>query len=207
MSGGPGYHGWTHRPASQGGTDPVPFTPQLPYARVARGGAQVAVTTDTDSLLDWSSFLNQGGADYFDTAFTDGAGVEGIQILQPGVYSFMAYTRATENNAGNVLPPTLCYHITTALDGVQDFGTDWFAVGPHEGWLKHYPAGAYTPPTKSAFSSANIQLGGSFTVPITSSDLAFRDAFTCRIFSEGSTGAWKYGTSFLFIIRLGDIAA
>ena len=196
-------HGRRH---AADGEDPVPFNVSIPYVRMVRS-TLVSVATDADEYLDWNSTLNQGGSAYFDETFVDGSGVEGVKILQPGIYAFQASTLVTEDNAGNVVPPTLCYHLISALDGVADFSDAMTYVSGTEGWLKHYPAGAYTPPTSSPFASAKVHLGGAFTLPVLSSDLSFRDCFSCRIFSEGSTGAWKYGPSYLHIARLGDIAA
>lgn len=196
-------HGWTHRPASQGGTDPVPFSPTIPWVQRARTST-VDVAADTDAYIDWATYSDHGGTDYF-ADYTDGNGVKGIKILDTGLYVFTANVLVTENNGTDVIPPTLATLIATGLDGTNNFGTSALVLSATEGWMRNNPAGAYVAPNFSPVSKSQ-RLGGTFIYPFTSSDLSSYDTFTCRIVSKNSTAAWRYSVSLLTIARIGDLA-
>lgn len=85
------YHAWTHRPKSQGGTDPIDFPsgPVMLRALYApSGGAAVATATETAILFD--TWENEDDTIYGETL--SGGDLQKVSLLRPGVYSVTVHT-------------------------------------------------------------------------------------------------------------------
>jgi hypothetical protein len=86
MSAGPKYHGWTHRPASEGGTDPIPGlgASDLSWAL----GSQAEVATAKTSSWYYAQFSSIGTNDTsaFELADVSGTSSQYVQINEEGYY-------------------------------------------------------------------------------------------------------------------------
>jgi hypothetical protein len=81
------YHGWTHAPKEQGGTDPIPsVAAEFPWARRSKGfdASNQIIGTGTVTAVTFNHDYNMGagesGEGYFDVLS------DSIEILQDGVY-------------------------------------------------------------------------------------------------------------------------
>lgn len=63
------YHGWTHAPKEQGGTDPIPITPgaSLGHAYIKWNGSTVSVPADTWSNIDATALGNADWGEGFES--------------------------------------------------------------------------------------------------------------------------------------------
>jgi len=82
---GPAYHGWTHRPRAQGGTDPIDFPASggLPVAIGLRGEA--SFTTSSGALPFTSISWNDDSLFGYDGV--SGSSAKYVTVNQDGVYS------------------------------------------------------------------------------------------------------------------------
>lgn len=93
---GPAYHGWTHRPKSEGGTDPIPglsagFTPL--WATAQMFNKTIADAGDTYDLLFDKLFSNSATA--FEAANVGTGEYEYVQINEPGFYLYWSQLYAS----------------------------------------------------------------------------------------------------------------
>lgn len=58
---GPDYHGWTHRPKADGGTDPIPTASYVPPTAIATKGLGNVTLTGYDILTFTSMYATPGG--------------------------------------------------------------------------------------------------------------------------------------------------
>lgn len=91
MSPGPNYHGWTHRPKAQGGTDPIPGVTTSAWARIAKGfdAANQTINNNTNTDLTFNHDYNMGSGESGEGYFTPN-GTTGLNILAHGIYILTA---------------------------------------------------------------------------------------------------------------------
>ena len=86
---GPAYHGWTHRPAAEGGTDPIPVAAAGDLAWAYASGLKSGTPTSGKYVPTWSGLrTNTDG-------FVEGASITGgaatwIQLNEAGYYLIRA---------------------------------------------------------------------------------------------------------------------
>lgn len=200
-----GLHARDHLP---GGADPLPGGAWAQLNRTTAVSVGSGTSYDTDAFVDWETTTIYG--DTYFAAMTDGNGVEGVKILQPGLYGVMAHVAFRDNNASNEVPPTLRVMVASAMDEPSDYATD-FGTGAWNpsltgGWMAFNPAGTpYVVPTISPASGV-LYLGGTFILAVTADDLAFsQDSLTCRVASEGGTDDWQWYPANLRVHHLGPV--
>jgi hypothetical protein len=82
---GPAYHGWTHRPKAQGGTDPIPVeSGSLKWCH-AFAGAQSITPSSGDYFFTWNH-LYASDSDTFEVSDVTAGRGDWIQINTPGYY-------------------------------------------------------------------------------------------------------------------------
>jgi hypothetical protein len=82
---GPKYHGWTHRPASEGGTDPIPVTAGgLTWAH-AFASAQTITPSSGDYFFSWDGLWASDSTTFEVVDLTAGRG-DYVQINTAGYY-------------------------------------------------------------------------------------------------------------------------
>ena len=87
---GPAYHGWTHRPKSEGGTDPIPIAAASDLSWALAGASQVAVA-DAGAFYSFTfdSLYSNSTTDFESANVTTGRAAW-IQINTPGYYEMQA---------------------------------------------------------------------------------------------------------------------
>ncbi len=110
---GPSYHGWTHRPKGQGGTDPVP--PFTTWAKCTRNTAQT-VTTTTE--LEFINFRTNDTATF---GWDETGDPSGLLIRDEGLYMVLA---DVIYNAGDIGVERSIYSHWDALSAGVTFGNE-----------------------------------------------------------------------------------
>lgn len=192
-------HGWTHRPASQGGTDPIPAS-VIPYAYLRLSGQTSVTSTDSYNVdtVPGSLSSNTNDADTFDL-YTDINGKKGIHVLRSGVYHWHWSAQVQENNAGNTIPPRVELYLQlmsqTQVDaslGFDDVPSNWKFPTDH----------AYAQYLGSGAVAANdyASLHAAWAIPTTDNFY-----YAPRILSVGGAANWRYGNVWVWASRIGDI--
>lgn len=221
MSGGPGYHGWTHRPASQGGTDPVPIALPGPVAlqylitTTTIDGSASPDSYNTLAWIDWSTQAvspSYDSAAYFEVVSDVGDGNPGMRILQPGVYRIWLSTELNAPSDGYI-PPYV--HIRPGRD-LGDLNGEFNTFVPIGcgGQLQHRHNGLFSvkitddglPSDTSGWSNTpNIVIGAQFDYVIEESGY-FPTTVSAQIRSSRGEYEWGYSSTFMTLFRIGDIS-
>lgn len=82
----PSYHGWTHRPKAQGGTDPIPVAGAITWAKTI--GAGNMPDAGTTYPFEWLMLSTNDTAGYEMNDITAGTSFNWIQINEPGYYIY-----------------------------------------------------------------------------------------------------------------------
>lgn len=110
------YHGWTHRPKAQGGTDPI----EIPGSDLPGFHAHLTtshtLTTANDTVLLFDEWTMDGAAgEFFNEGALSGGRLEGFRLVQEGWYSLNCWIDWSTNPA-------------SGFAGIMmlDFDNDWF---------------------------------------------------------------------------------
>lgn len=94
MSPGPNYHGWTHRPKEQGGTDPIPAADAAEIKSIVCTGASETMFSDSESNVVWQTNDNRNPECFTPELFSSPDYYQ-IRILEDGVYTATCYFTAS----------------------------------------------------------------------------------------------------------------
>lgn len=204
----PAFHGWTHRSKAQGGTDPIEMPGPVLFAGRGTGAATTVTTPWTLEVIPtMSAFMetNDSGNTVFEE-IQDSNGVNGVRIIQEGLYlitAFMAVTFA--GGATRLMPKFLKAEVGIRSSGTSPFGWSTAIVAGTNVWadnpflpddsdLTHLSSNeAYQLYVREFFPLLDLNSGPS-NVPL--------DCFL-RLSSWGGVEDWKYSGAFA-IYRMSD---
>lgn len=201
-------HGWTHRPKSQGGTDPIPAA-SLPWAYLTQ---ESEITVDAgagynldESIIDWGGtdrFHSSSDADSYFSAFTDTNSKNGIQVLAPGAYLLRATSLIQGESPANLIPPAV-HLVVRGCDPAGAFATAgvYYEQSLTPGWLAiNYAGTEYVSPF-----DFGTYVGGTFVFTLTDPEPGSSEGcFTIALSSDGGAHEWYWSISVLTIVRLGS---
>lgn len=83
------YHAWTHRPRSQGGTDPIEFpaVSPAPWIRFFLGDADQTITAAGREIVQWDNIVNDYTEVFEPTGISGGSDLLGVNLLEDGLYA------------------------------------------------------------------------------------------------------------------------
>lgn len=139
----PAFHGWTHRPKSQGGTDPIEAAGPLPWIRLILEGSNQTIGTPGNAAVLFNTIRGAAGST-FGTASVGGGTDNAITILEDGLYvaTWRLYMNQINTNIGfmtelnGVDYDTFLYYETfhpPILSGPSANGSYVFKSGPDYG--------------------------------------------------------------------------
>lgn len=133
MSGTPAYHGWTHRPASEGGTDPIPVAAASDLIWALATASTVAVADSGNDYRFTFDSLYSNDADAFELSGVSGGRAPWVQLNQSGNYIYKAQIHKEgifDNTNHTFIEPTYFDGATIAdLQGSQGIA-DFIGVTP-----------------------------------------------------------------------------
>lgn len=203
----PEYHAWTHRPKRLGGTDPID-TFNVYYASKSSNTATVTTPWSVNGVTPQNqatALTNDLNGDYYEDMVDEG-GINGIKILQDGLYFFRLELRVFFDEGGT---HEIAPYIRANLLLKANAEGSGFAEGPLNYFCQvdHLTSDVCYLPDDDVDTSINDGLPNTNIYERSAVDwLRIRDLNTgtqnvpislaWRIWSLGGTADWKYSATF-----------
>ena len=122
---GPAYHGWTHRPKSEGGTDPIPISADLKWAKATMFDTSTSGTSDRYRVT--FDTLGTNDTSLFELGGISGSKANWLQINSGGYYVAIFGMDITSPGGWGAQNAQLIPLVNVSGDVQLDTQTDGFA--------------------------------------------------------------------------------